>query len=173
MTRKSQPVPVRIEPKMQRKKRLAENLGPDPVDEQEHEHDPASPRTPPRFKRADLLQVPVEERLNGMRARLQFLRKSLDGVAYAVIEWMPPEDNEKHHNAVEGLVRIGQTIVVIEDALRELTDGVAHPLQRPTGPHPRSVQGASVEDMREVVRRIRANLDAAERTTLTSTEEPS
>jgi hypothetical protein len=43
------------------------------------------------------LQMEVDE-LDGL---IHFIQNRLDAVALQVVGWMPPEDNEEHHNAVE------------------------------------------------------------------------
>lgn len=51
---------------------------------------------------------------------LPFILNRLDNVAVWVTEWMPPEDNEQHHNAVEHLLRIRQELKHVERFLVSL-----------------------------------------------------
>lgn len=46
-----------------------------------------------------------------------FMLDRLDNVALWVIEWMPPQDNEQHHNAIEHLLRLRQTAIWVAQAV--------------------------------------------------------
>jgi len=52
------------------------------------------------------LERQVEAQVN----RIDFAYNRLDAVAMDVVGWMPDEDNEKHHNAVEMLLRVRQEL---------------------------------------------------------------
>ena len=53
------------------------------------------------------------ERAINIKGTTDFILNRLDNVAMWVIEWMPPEDNLMHHNAVEHLLRIRQEVLRI------------------------------------------------------------
>jgi hypothetical protein len=51
-----------------------------------------------------------------------FIQNRLDGVAEFVIDWMPPEDNARHHNAVEMLQRAFEVSRRVQRRLGELLE---------------------------------------------------
>jgi hypothetical protein len=55
----------------------------------------------------------VENQMN----RVDFILNRLDNVAMDVVSWMPPEDNAKHHNAVEMLQRARQELLHLRSFL--------------------------------------------------------
>lgn len=57
------------------------------------------------------------DELRRWRDALDFVRNRLDGVASDVIRWMPDEDNEKHHHAVEMLGRAYQVAMWLQDRI--------------------------------------------------------
>jgi hypothetical protein len=60
-------------------------------------------------------------------AALSFVKNRLDGVSLDVVSWMPPEDNEQHHNAVEMLLRAFQTASGLEELLVQRSGYRAYP----------------------------------------------
>lgn len=56
-------------------------------------------------------QLAIESYIN----RIDFIFNRLDNVAMWVVGWMPKEDNQQHHNAVEHLKRVREELAHIRD----------------------------------------------------------
>ena len=64
------------------------------------------------------MQSDIEEIADDAQRALDFVLNRLDGIAEQVIDWMPPEDNEVHHNAVEQLQRAFEVTRKVREDLR-------------------------------------------------------
>ena len=62
-------------------------------------------------------QIRQEMKIENLANVMEFIANRADNVAMWVVDWMPPEDNEKHHNAIEHLRRIHETAMYVKTEL--------------------------------------------------------
>lgn len=69
----------------------------------------------------------TEKEVEDLLKLLSFACNRLDGIALDVIAWMPPEDNQKHHHAVEMLLRAYKSLKRAEAILTQRFGLQAYP----------------------------------------------